>query len=103
LDNSLLDIGNNFEKWSLSPFSCDFASHGDRVSLDILMEDLIIKLFRGLVSEIVRQLTTLRLNDISFAWSNAVGLRIVTLVNVVRDAFLVVPSAIFQVDETLCR
>ena len=65
------------------------------------MENFFIKLLWRFVCQFVRQLTSLRLNHISFTRSNAVGLRVYTFVNAVGDSFLVIPSTVLQADEAL--
>lgn len=67
------------------------------------MEHLAVKLGWGLLSQFIRQLTTLRFNDVCFSWGNTISLRIVTLANTLLNSLLMRPGRILVLDQSLRR
>lgn len=67
------------------------------------MKHLAVKLCWGLLSQFIRQLTTLRFNDVCLSRRNTISLRIVTLANTLLNSLLMRPGRILVLDQSLRR
>ena len=62
-----LDAVKDSQEWSLRPLESQPSAHLHRVLFDVLVEHLTVEFGWGLLSELIRQLTTLGLDDVSFS------------------------------------
>lgn len=78
IDQLVLHTDEDLEERAVSPLELQLAAHSDIALLDLLVEHGGVELGRVRVSELVRQLTTLRLDNDRLAGRYTVDLGVLT-------------------------
>ena len=83
---------NDLQKRSLGPLTILTSILSHLVLLDVLGQNSAVKLTWVLSSQFIWKFATLGFDYISYTWSNAVGLRVLSFSNTSVNLLLVLPS-----------